>query len=123
MFYLCSSAILGYVIHEVTGQTPLEYATAQLFPALGIAGAVQWTPAYGADGINECGHGLYLPPLSLAKLGLLYRQRGVPAPGAAALLSSSFVDDSVTNQLTVAMSPSDTRCASFFCRAVFLRRF
>lgn len=99
-FYLCSCAILSYVIHRQTGKTPLEFASDELFPALGIARNVTWQPVYGSDGIQESGLGLHLGPLELAKLGQLYRQGGVTGGNATArLLPASFTAASSIDQL------------------------
>ena len=113
--YLCSGSILSYVIYQQTGKTPLAYAREVLFPTLGINDDVVWTPTHGSDGIQESGHGLVLGPTDLAKLGQLYLQGGVTGGSSSAqLISTDFVNASVTNHLTSPMSNDDCcSCASY----------
>lgn len=99
-FYLCSCAILSYVIHRQTGKTPLQFAEDEFFPALGITRSVAWQPTHGSDGIQATGHGLVLGPLELAKLGQLYRQGGVTDTSMTTqLLPAAFVVASSADQL------------------------
>ena len=103
--YLCSGSILSYVIYQLTGRTPLQYANEHLFPALGISRSITWSPTYGANGIHEAGHGLVLDPIELAKLGSLYRQGGVTGGNSSTqLIPASFATASNVDQLTQRIS-------------------
>eukprot|EP00928_Gymnodinium_smaydae_P020893 TRINITY_DN18083_c0_g1_i1.p1 TRINITY_DN18083_c0_g1~~TRINITY_DN18083_c0_g1_i1.p1 ORF type:complete len:399 (+),score=69.08 TRINITY_DN18083_c0_g1_i1:67-1263(+) len=105
-FYLCSGSILSYVIFQLTGKTPLQYAKDELFPYLGIAEEVTWTPAHGKDQIHETGGGMVLGTLELAKLGAFYLQDGLTGPDGVQLLSEAYVNASVTDHLTAPI-PAD----------------
>jgi CubicO group peptidase (beta-lactamase class C family) len=97
--YQCNGAANSWTFYAITGQTPVEYARTELFPHLGITRHVDWLPEYGVEKINEGGKGLQLSPLEIAKLGMLYKQKGVPYPGSPPIISRYFVDQSATNQL------------------------
>jgi CubicO group peptidase (beta-lactamase class C family) len=97
--YQCNGAANSWTFYAITGQTPIEYARTELFPHLGITRHVDWLPEYGVEKINEGGKGLQLSPLEFAKLGMLYKQKGIPYPGAEPLISRYFVDQSAANQL------------------------
>lgn len=92
--------LLSAILTRKTGKTVYEYLRPRLFEPLGF-GSVAWEncPLGNAKG----GWGLYVRPEDVAKLGLLYLQRGVwTANGAPQrLLSEEWIDfatDTVTQQ-------------------------
>jgi len=68
-----ASHLLGAIIRQTTGKTPLQYAHEVLFTPLGITN-VAWTP--DPQGLNYAGHGLHLKPRDMAKFGFLYLHNG-----------------------------------------------
>ncbi len=68
-----ASFMLSATVQKVTGQKVIDYLTPRLFEPLGIEGA-DWET--NPEGINTGGWGLRLKTEDLAKLGLLYLQKG-----------------------------------------------
>lgn len=68
-----ASHLLAAIVYEATGQTPLEYALAELFGPLGF-GRVFWID--DPQGINYGGHNLHVRPRDMAKFGFLYLHNG-----------------------------------------------
>ncbi len=64
----------GAIVQKVTGESLLSYLTPRLFEPLGIEGA-DWETC--PAGYNTGGWGLRLKTEDMAKLGLLYLQKGV----------------------------------------------
>jgi len=65
--------MLSAIIQKVTGEKLINYLYPRLFRPLGIVGAV-WNEC--PNGINVGGWGLYVKTEDMAKLGLLYLQKG-----------------------------------------------
>ncbi len=68
------SYLLGALIYETSGLTPLEFANQYLFEPLGIDD-VYWTQ--GPEGLEMGGSELHLTPRDLAKFGFLFLQNGI----------------------------------------------
>jgi len=67
--------VLSYVIKERTRMNPEEFAESQVFPLLGIADEdYLWHSNH--DGMSYSWHGIFMTARALAKLGMLYLQRG-----------------------------------------------
>jgi CubicO group peptidase (beta-lactamase class C family) len=99
--YQCNGANNAWMLYAITGMTPVNWARQKLFPMLGMNRHIDWLPEYGTEMVNEGGKGLELTPLEFAKLGMLYKQKGIPYPGASPIISRYFVDQAATNQLTL----------------------
>jgi len=92
--YLFTSNILSYVILEVTGMTPFEYVSANVFPALGInTDNVIWQQNHG--GMETSFSSLFMTARDMAKVAQLYLQKGLVAPDKR-LLSEEFVEASLS---------------------------
>jgi len=68
-----ASHLLAGIIHQTTGQTPLQYGHEVLFAPLGISN-VDWTS--DSQGLNFGGSELSLRPRDMAKFGFLYLHNG-----------------------------------------------
>ena len=79
--------LLSAIITKLTGMSALEYAKAKLFGPLGI-NDVSWQ--HDPQGISNGGHGLYLQPRDMAKIGYLYLRNG--AWEGKQLLPSAWID-------------------------------
>jgi len=79
--------LLSAIITKLTGMSALEYAKARLFGPLGI-NDVSWQN--DPQGISNGGHGLYLQPRDMAKIGYLYLRNG--AWEGKQLLPSAWID-------------------------------
>jgi CubicO group peptidase (beta-lactamase class C family) len=67
------SHLIGAVIRDATGESPVEYARKHLFTPLGIRD-FHWKPTPG--GLPDGEGGLYLSAESIAKIGYLYLRGG-----------------------------------------------
>lgn len=65
--------LLSAIIQEATGNTTKEFAELYLFGPLGIT---QFHWEYDRTGVYYGGHGLFMTPLDMAKLGYLYLKNG-----------------------------------------------
>lgn len=68
-----ASYMLSAIIQRVTGQKVIDFLSCRLFRPLGIEG-VRWEES--PEGINCGGWGLYVKTEDMAKLGLLFLQKG-----------------------------------------------
>jgi CubicO group peptidase (beta-lactamase class C family) len=68
------SQLLAAAFGALTGQSLEDFASRRLFPALGID---DWNWPADANGVSLGGVGLELTPRDMAKLGLLYLNRGM----------------------------------------------
>jgi CubicO group peptidase (beta-lactamase class C family) len=84
-----ASHLLAGIIHETTGQIPIDFATDQLFGPLGIS-LVGWTR--DVNGLNFGGSELHLRPRDMAKFGLLYLNDG--EWDGTQIISSDWVEES-----------------------------
>ena len=66
--------MLSAIVQKTTGQTVRDYLTPRLFEPLGIA---RPTSTASPQGISAGAYGLNVRTEDIAKLGLLYLQRGV----------------------------------------------
>ena len=91
-FSYANPSILAYILYELTGETPLEFAESTgVFAALGIApGDLTWDQ--NAEGIEMFGYGMYASAVQMAKLGQLYMQHG--KSGDAQVVSRAWVSRS-----------------------------
>lgn len=80
--------MLSAIIQKVTGEKLIDYLYPRLFRPLGIAGA-NWEES--PQGINTGGWGLYVKTEDMAKLGLLYLQKG--KWNGEQLISESWVEE------------------------------
>jgi CubicO group peptidase (beta-lactamase class C family) len=90
--YMCSA-----IVQKVTGQSVLDYLKPRLFGPLGIENP-RWDAS--PQGVNFGGWGLFVRTEDVAKLGLLYLNKGkwngkqlVPAEWAAAATSKQVPND------------------------------
>ena len=74
-FHYCNgvSHLLSAIIHESTGMPTIDFAKKHLFDPLGIKD-IEWE--LSPEGINNGYAGLWLQPKDMAKIGLLYLNRG-----------------------------------------------
>ena len=93
-FSYANPSILAYILHELTGETPLEFAASTgAFAALGIApGDLTWEQ--NAEGIEMFGYGMYASAAQMAKLGQLYMQHG--KSGKTQVVSRAWVARSLS---------------------------
>ena len=95
--YLVIDNILSHVVHEVTGMTPLDFASEEVFPFLGIdpenPGVVWWPDSGGR--MQLFGSGMHLTARQMAKLPQLYLQKGYAAPDQS-LVSDDFINASLS---------------------------
>ena len=92
--YLMCSNILSYVIREVTGMTPMEYVSLDLFPSLGIdVDKIKWNK--NLQGVETSLSGLQMTAKDMAKIAQLYLQKGKSAPDKQ-VVSEEFVNESLT---------------------------
>ena len=95
--YLVIDNILSHVVHEITGMTPLDFASEEVFPFLGIdpenPGVVWWPDSGGR--MQLFGSGMFLTARQMAKLPQLYLQKGYAAPNQS-LVSDDFINASLS---------------------------
>ena len=74
-FQYCNgvSHLLSAIIHESTGRKTIDFAKKYLFAPLGISD-IEWEES--SEGINNGFAGLQMQPKDMAKLGLLYLNKG-----------------------------------------------
>jgi len=97
--YLPAHSIWSYVILERTGMEPHAFAAKNIFPKLGIkSGEYEWWE--NGYNISYTTYGLEMNPTQLAKMGRLYQQRGLAAPGENGwIVSSDFIEESIDSQV------------------------
>ena len=95
--YLVIDNILSHVVHEITGMTPLDFASEEVFPFLGIdpekPGFLWWPDSGGR--MQLFGSGMHLTARQMAKLPQLYLQKGYAAPDQS-LVSDDFINASLS---------------------------
>lgn len=82
-----ATCMLSCVVEKITGMTLLDFITLRLFIPLGICG-VRWNRL--KSGYNEGGCGLHVSCDDIAKLGLLYLNKGIWK--GRRLLSEEWID-------------------------------
>eukprot|EP00531_Pseudo-nitzschia_arenysensis_P012835 CAMPEP_0116133780 /NCGR_PEP_ID=MMETSP0329-20121206/10292_1 /TAXON_ID=697910 /ORGANISM="Pseudo-nitzschia arenysensis, Strain B593" /LENGTH=385 /DNA_ID=CAMNT_0003628441 /DNA_START=1249 /DNA_END=2403 /DNA_ORIENTATION=+ len=93
-YYLNTSNILSYVILKITGMTPLEYVSVDVFPSIGIdPDKIKWEKNF--QGVETSLSSLSMTGRDMAKISQLYLQRGLAAPGKR-LLTEEYVNASLT---------------------------
>ena len=91
------SQILGYVVLERSGLTPLEFATERIFPFIGIdPNAIEWDE--NDDGMQHSFSGMKLNPDQMARFGQLILQRGLAGPDSR-VVSEEYVEKSLSSQI------------------------
>ncbi len=83
--------MLSAIVQKVTGQKEFDYLKPRLFDPLGIKG-IDWE--VNNDGVNTGGWGLRLKTEDMAKLGMLYLQKGMWK--GKQLLPKSWVTEATT---------------------------
>ena len=91
MYNSAATYMLSAIVQQVTGQKVIDYLEPRLFTPLGIRGAT-WETC--PRGINVGGWGLSVQTESLAKVGELYRQKGVWQ--GRQLLPARWVEEATT---------------------------
>lgn len=86
-----ASFLLSAIVKKSTGMDTLEFAQLHLFDALGITD-VQWEKS--PQGIDIGWARMWLKPHDMAKIGLLYLQKGQWE--GQQIISSDWIDDSLT---------------------------
>ena len=95
--YILMSQILGYVVLERSGLTPLQFATERLFPLIGIdPNAIGWDE--NDDGMQHSFSGMRLNPDQMARFGQLLLQRGLAGPDSR-VVSEEYVEMSLSTQV------------------------
>lgn len=74
--YLPVGNLISYITKARTGKTPGEYAAEKVFPFLGMT-ADDYVWYQNMEGVELGFHGLNMNTRSLAKLPMLYMQRGL----------------------------------------------
>ena len=89
-FHYQNNHLLSYVVLEVTGLTPLEYASEQVFPALGVdPSELAW--GANSEGVSYGAFGLFMCARQMLKLGQLMLQ------GGDDLVTPAWVSDTFTD--------------------------
>jgi CubicO group peptidase (beta-lactamase class C family) len=86
--------MLSAIIQKLTGQTLLQYLRPRLFDPLGIEGE-DWEAS--PQGINTGGYGLRIKTEDIAKLGLLYLQKGKWR--GIQILTTEWVEEATKTQI------------------------
>lgn len=85
--------LLGEVIARSTGKTVTQYMQEKIWKPLGMQYPAYWNLDSKENGMENCGSGLSLTPIDLAKLARLYLENGVW--NGTPILDQSWVDSSV----------------------------
>lgn len=93
--------MLSAIVQKTTGQTVLDYLGPRLFAPLGIDHPT-WVAS--PEGISAGAYGLNLRTEDVAKLGLLYLQRGTW--NGRQLLPAAWVDEATARQTSNGSSPT-----------------
>ena len=89
-----NSYMLSAVVTEITGETMMDYLRPRLWEPLGIT-KVFWETC--PKGITKGGWGLFLTPEDAAKLGWLYRCKGVW--NGQQIIAQEWIEESVKKQI------------------------
>lgn len=101
-----ASYMLSAIIQKVSGQTTFDYLTPRLFEPLGIEN-IQWET--DAQGVSCGGWGMRLKTSDMAKLGLLYLQKG--KWNGKQLISADWIEEATTAQIYQVAQPTDEQKA------------
>ncbi len=103
-----ATLVLSHIVERLTGMKLLDYLSRKLFMPLGISG-IRWnrTP----DGANEGGCGIHVSVDDIAKLGLLYLNRGVW--NGRRLLSEAWVKEATSKVSDNSGNGSHDWCAGY----------
>ena len=101
MYNSPATYMLSAIVQKATGETTLEYLKPRLFRPLGIA-----DPTWGTspEGTTIGAYGLNVRTEDVAKLGLLYLQRGVW--NGQRILPEAWVDEATARQTSNGSSPN-----------------
>lgn len=91
-----NSYILAAVVKKITGQGLTEYLTPRLFDPLGITD-IFWEKC--PKGVEKGGWGLYILPEDMAKLGILFAEKGNWQ--GRRILPEWWMEQAMTTQITV----------------------
>ncbi len=93
--YIVASNVLSYVIREVTGMTPFEYCSVDIFPSLGIdPNEIEWDKNFG--GVETSLSNLKMTAKHMAKFAQLYLQKGKSSPEKQ-LVPESWVEQTLVD--------------------------
>lgn len=98
------SAVLAHVFRQATGMDIEEYAARHLFAPLGIT---RWFWKRSPTGLIDTEGGLYLEARDLARIWYLFAQGGTW--NGTRVVSSEWIKESTTPQVTLGTSPTATR--------------
>jgi hypothetical protein len=93
--------MLSAIVQKQTGQTVLDYLKPRLFDPLGVESPV-WDQS--PDGVNLGGYGLRVRTEDIAKLGLLYLQKGVW--NGRQLLPAGWAEEATARQTSNGSAPN-----------------
>ena len=97
--YLGFANLLGYLVLEVTGKTPVEYAQEHIFPFLGMdEGTYGWES--NTDQVSYTRNGLSLTTTHMAKWAQLYLQNG-KVSSSSEMVSKGWIDTSKAKNVQV----------------------
>lgn len=94
-----NSYMLSVIVKDVSGQTLMEYLHSKLFQPLQIQ-RVDWEVC--PKGVEKGGWGMYLSPEDMAKIGLLFLQKGVWQ--GKRLLSEKWITEATRLQMIAPQS-------------------
>lgn len=94
--------MLGAVLHQITGETLVDYLAPRLFKPLGITG-YDWETS--PQGLNTGGYGLRVRTEDIAKLGQLYLRKGTW--NDKVILPASWVQEATSFQTTSQVNNGD----------------
>jgi len=102
--YMAAWNILSYIIREVTGLTPRELLAEEILPAIGIDDAdYEWpleSNGFSLD-VQQGAGGMELTTKQMAKIGQLVIQKGLAAPEGTQILSSEWIEASLSPKVPV----------------------
>ena len=104
MYNTLATYLLSAIVQKATGQKLMDYLTPRLFTPLGISG-VDWEE--NNKGINTGGWGIRVKTEDMAKLGLLYLNKG--QFNGKQILSSEWVKEATSKQIE--QKPDTTQAA------------
>jgi len=88
-YYNCNSHLLSAIINKTTGMKTIDFANKYLFEPIGIKN-VKWDTS--PEGVNIGYVGLWLEPKEMAKIGLLYLNKG--KWNGIQIISSNWIEES-----------------------------
>lgn len=108
--YSAGPSLLTAVIQKVTGVKASEFARLQLFKPLNISDE-DWEWEDNPQGFSKGGSGLWMTPHAMAKIGLLYLNRG--EWDGTALISSEWIKRASTPHVCLKKASEWLDCEKF----------